>query len=162
MPFKKVLGGNEKMRSLITSAFALIIFIGVAVSYLASCGGPNYATANMTITVNPSSWTHTYLNTTTSYEDTGTVDFQIVVLKEDGTAAPGITVIGRLNSAFLDVIYFDKCGKQTKCSCTTGSSGYCILRAIYKYGTAVGEWYLDILFYSGPINQTVRVETKAQ
>ncbi len=148
------------MRNYVSSILVIVALVSIAISTIISCGGGSFATSNMTLTVNPTSKSLTYSNTTVNA--TGIQDFHVSVLKQDGTAASGITVFVRMDSAFSGVLSFEGCGTATKCSCTTGSAGYCIIRAIYKYGTTYGEWRETLLFYSGPLTKTVTIETKAE
>ncbi len=128
--------------------------------FLFGCGGSIEATSDMTLSVAPSSIDFKDASNTQSKS---IENFQVSVLASDSKPAVDVKVYASLDSYWVNsnIVWFPDCQGNTTCSCVTDKSGRCTIRVAFVHGG--GKIYnTDILFYSGPLSQTVTISVTTQ
>ncbi len=147
----------------ITKKIALLFLTLIYPLFSLSCGGgpPYQASADMTLTVNPSSLTVNY-DPKTVNSRTGTRDIYITIKDKENRPVPNIIVYARIGKEFLSVINFTDCPNSRECSCTTDQTGSCFITFSYKYGATHGSYTAEFLIYSGTLTNTFTLTTQEQ
>ena len=149
------------MKAITKKIVLLFLMLTYPLLYLSCGGGPPYqASADMTLTVNPSSLTVNYAKTITS--STGTGDIYITIKDKENRPVPNITVYVRISQQFLSVISFSDCPNSRECFCTTDQTGSCFITFSYKYGASHGSYSAEFLIYSGPLTDKFTLTTQEQ